>query len=218
MSISTLDFDRLKAFYQQMSRNVAGALDASPAARSYSSRLQTLSEDRPVRPEESEEAHVGVMLQETAARKSLRDSLLSSRLHEALASNVEQQSILSSLQNNLSLQRSQRIASGSGSIRYVVNDDQRNSKGLSLGNQFEKLKGRGPPSSLIGVLDSPTPLDRKACWDDPVYFSNSVIPVRIQGHLMELKQIDTVQQEFHAHMWIQMLWRPLSYSSDPQEG
>lgn len=79
-----------------------------------------------------------------------------------------------------------------------------------------RFRGRGPPPSLVGALDSPAPLSREPCWDDPEYSSNSVIPVRVQAHLMELKHIDTVQQEFHAHAWIQLKWREfLPEGTDP---
>lgn len=70
-----------------------------------------------------------------------------------------------------------------------------------------KLKQRGPPESLMGVHDCPIPLSRKEDWSDPKYCSNRIVPVRIQTHIIDLKEIDTVRQEFVAVVWVQMKWR-----------
>ena len=71
----------------------------------------------------------------------------------------------------------------------------------------DKLRQRGPPDTLMGVHDCPIPLVQKAAWSDPKYASNNVIPVRIQAHVIDLKEVDTVKQEFVAVIWVQMKWR-----------
>ena len=182
----------------------------------------------------------------TASQVGTSQPSLLSMLNDALASNVGQQSVLSPMPYVSALNRSghvsvQRVDSveprlqeayssldGHLPRRMLLSCRVSNLKNESTllhrstsqsrtPNQ-ERLRGRGPPLSLIGVLDSPAPLDKKACWDDPVYSSNSVIPIRIQAHLMELKQIDTVLQEFHANMWIQMKWmETLPEGLDPNQ-
>lgn len=69
-----------------------------------------------------------------------------------------------------------------------------------------KLQGRGVSKNLIGVIDSPAPKTRLEAWSDELYQSNAVVPIRIQVHLIDLKDIDTVKESFNAHTWIQMKW------------
>jgi hypothetical protein len=114
-----------------------------------------------------------------------------------------------------------RFGTGLGSERGGYGSGRRSPEAVSISptttvlDTRAKLKQRGPPESLMGIHDCPIPLTQKDDWSDPLYSSNRVIPIRIQTHIIDLKEIDTVRQEFAAVVWVQMKWREALPASTP---